>query len=589
MSDIFDEKYNGLSMADLAKMANLSQNERAAILAKAGQTAAANPQGAGGRPDAGGLSSAVFDIMKQIEEQAGKKSDEYWGKNEHGILATLKKVGRVGQELGGAVLKGGPIFGPLMYEGKAEREKRKITDEFKALAPTVDRDILGQQADATRNANAQLAAKAKADAEAQKFQIEQAKLLQNAPKVLAQSEKFQAETKRINAQVASGIIDAEAGIAKQKLAYIEATGQMPGTTTSDQMNAAAMNGIKPQDMTGAQMGAGTQGMAAAKAIPAMIARQAAQGPGTTRVTNRETPEGWFTTRSTTQKGGMDPQAQQAAMAQLTGMTQMGQQPQGPPQGPPQSPAPGQQMAQTAQQAPPQTPIVRPAVRVPGNVNPLTAKPLAAKEEEERSAAQQALSKFDPQKVKSVVDYGVRDSQGREYGKDMVAGAVNQIADYKNALSALTDLEKRIKAEGKESMGPFRDMAAEGRTGSIAQALGIKAPAALNANLRKNKQLIAKPLEGGMLREGDELKYDKILPVITDQPDIALGKVQDMYGTIAERIEIYLLTQKASGRKVGTQLKEAENLLTEVRKKQASAVTGTPGDKPKVFIKNVQVH
>lgn len=589
MGDILDEKYNGLSMADMAKMAGLSASQRAEVLAKAGQTAAANPQGPTSQPNAGGLSSAVFDIMKQIDEKAKQKSDEYWGKDEHGVMATLKKIGRVGQELGGTMVKGGPIFGPLLYEGKQEREKRKITKEFKDLAPTVDRDLLGNQADATKASIAAAGLQQRKDAAKAAMDQKAAELTQRAPMTKAQTAKFEAETKRINSEVDSGAIEAKGATAMLELAYFQATGQKPGTTTADQGNAAAMSGVKPQDMTGAQMAAGVQAQAAAKAIPTMIARQAAAGPGTTRVTNRETPEGWFTTRSTTQKGGADPQTQQAAMAQLTGMAQ-GAAPQGPPQsGPPQPPAPGQQMAQAAPQPPMQTPMVRPPVRVPGNVNPLTAKPPAAKQEEERGAAQQALSKFDPQKVKSVMDYGVRDSQGREYGKDMVAGAVNQIADYKNALSALTDLENHIKTEGKGSMGPFRDMAAEGRTGSVAQAFGVTAPAKLNANLRKNKQLIAKPLEGGMLREGDEIKYDKILPVITDQPEIALSKVRDMYGTIAERIEIYLLTQKASGRKVGSQLKEAEDMLAEVRKKQAAIGDGASGDKPKISIKNVQVH
>lgn len=63
-----------------------------------------------------------------------------------------------------------------------------------------------------------------------------------------------------------------------------------------------------------------------------------------------------------------------------------------------------------------------------------------------------------------------------------------------------------------------------------------------------KQLVGKFLEGGVLRKEDEVKYEKILPQITDTPDVALNKIGNLRGLLSQRYNSMLESLKQAGYK-----------------------------------------
>lgn len=526
------------------------------------------------------LSSAVLDMLDQLKKRAEAETAGKSGKDQKGILGALTRMSSGFDEgAGRARASYNKILGLKddEYIPPETKKYRELVDAFSKIAPTISRDALGQQADDTKKELAKQAAAAKAATEAQKYQMEAAKLLQNAPKVQAQAEKFHAETMRINQEVTSGKINAEAGILKQRLAYFETTGQMPGTTTSDQLNAAAMNGVKPQDMSGQQMAAGVQAQAAAKAIPTLLARQAGGGGETVSHTTTDSPTGITYSTRTSGKGGT-PADQQKVLQLLTGMAQMGQQPQGPPQGslpgmaqqamqqgppqggPPQGPMPPQgppqqapppQQMQPRPQAPPMAPSPPPppvkAIPTPGNVNPLVTSP-----------------------------------ETREHGKEMNESAVKAFQEVVDGMKMIKELKSDIRSVGSKVMKPGGSLRYENPLGSMySQFTGDKEGVLLANKIEIIRQTLGKAKEGGVLRKEDELKYKKMLPNMDDLPDVAQGKLQNFYKDFSSTLKTHLATQKASGRKTREMEKYLEGAIKELEADGAGEGMAKAANKPKI--------
>ena len=67
-------------------------------------------------------------------------------------------------------------------------------------------------------------------------------------------------------------------------------------------------------------------------------------------------------------------------------------------------------------------------------------------------------------------------------------------------------------------------------------------------------VVGKAMEGGVLRKEDEAKYMRILPIISDPPDVAKAKLENLKSVMAQDAEIYLETLEAAGRNV-TKIRE----------------------------------
>lgn len=133
------------------------------------------------------------------------------------------------------------------------------------------------------------------------------------------------------------------------------------------------------------------------------------------------------------------------------------------------------------------------------------------------------------------------------GAKLEQGAVQKIAEFKEGLIQIGNLEKAIK-DGAGYMGPVAGMATAPIIGRVAQAVGYTGPAQLEAKINLIKQTIGKALEGGVLRKEDEEKYAKILPTIDDVPEVAAAKVADLKQKLTADLANFEATQEAAGRK-----------------------------------------
>ena len=97
---------------------------------------------------------------------------------------------------------------------------------------------------------------------------------------------------------------------------------------------------------------------------------------------------------------------------------------------------------------------------------------------------------------------------------------NELLKYgggRDAVTAMNDLDEEMKLDqNKNLFGPIK--------GTIGGLNKYDEPAQkFQSNLKAKAQMIGKFMESGVLRKEDEIKYQKMLPQLDDQYDVALGK------------------------------------------------------------------
>lgn len=130
-------------------------------------------------------------------------------------------------------------------------------------------------------------------------------------------------------------------------------------------------------------------------------------------------------------------------------------------------------------------------------------------------------------------------------------AIKEINQSNTALSSLNDL-KNIISNNKDLVGPITGLAA---INPYSEARKIQ------ADIDRVKQQVGKSLEGGVLRKEDEVKYKKILATITDTPDTAIYKIDELIKNIKKSIEDYTSLELGSGR--------SSNVTKSLNKKDSS--------------------
>lgn len=118
---------------------------------------------------------------------------------------------------------------------------------------------------------------------------------------------------------------------------------------------------------------------------------------------------------------------------------------------------------------------------------------------------------------------------REQGRPVVSGDAGRIADFDTSLDDLNTLARDIGVTGTGSkIGAMLPDAITNLTGWGADSK------ARQAVIDRVKQVIGKALEGGVLRKEDEVKYEKILPKIGDEPTVAASKLKGLWEAITQR-------------------------------------------------------
>lgn len=112
-----------------------------------------------------------------------------------------------------------------------------------------------------------------------------------------------------------------------------------------------------------------------------------------------------------------------------------------------------------------------------------------------------------------------EERGNAGGKAMPAGKATELAEYDSGISVMEEV-KGVLENSRQLFDPIKGtMGAMNPYNTSAQMA--------DATLRRASQVVGKALEGGMLRKEDEIKYRKMLPNLTDTPEVAEYKLNNI--------------------------------------------------------------
>lgn len=118
--------------------------------------------------------------------------------------------------------------------------------------------------------------------------------------------------------------------------------------------------------------------------------------------------------------------------------------------------------------------------------------------------------------------------------------LTKIQDAENGIGRLRALRAKIN-NNRGAMGPI--------SGQLAHWPWATERKKLQADMDVVRQSVGKALEGGVLRKEDEEKYQKILATITDDPDIALYKIDQLEDLMNRDVGAYKASLRAGGRRI----------------------------------------
>ncbi len=126
-----------------------------------------------------------------------------------------------------------------------------------------------------------------------------------------------------------------------------------------------------------------------------------------------------------------------------------------------------------------------------------------------------------------------------FGRRLSDGAITKMSESRSAIASVKDLREILKAN-EQFIGPLAGLQALNPYSKGRQA---------QADINRVKQRVGKALEGGVLRKEDEEKYKKILATLTDTPETAIYKTDQMIEDLERDLSIFIEEQRAAGRRV----------------------------------------
>jgi len=155
----------------------------------------------------------------------------------------------------------------------------------------------------------------------------------------------------------------------------------------------------------------------------------------------------------------------------------------------------------------------------------------------RSATDDLIKSLQAQKMQRELTQGPR-------GRELPAGQAEAIASARSAMKALDQAQDLLK-ETEDISGPVMGKVS-GLMGSLGMGKTGEKAAGAEAQLKSRAQIIGKYLEGGKLTDEDIRRYMKILPTLTDRPEVAKTKIENLRTLLANKYEADLESFKGSG-------------------------------------------
>lgn len=173
----------------------------------------------------------------------------------------------------------------------------------------------------------------------------------------------------------------------------------------------------------------------------------------------------------------------------------------------------------------------------------TVNPYGASLEELAKLYNLALASGDKKAIAQLkAMYDLESSYQEDYGaggkQRLPASNVASMAEMKAAINLMPELRKTYE----ESKGVFNPLLGKIRTANPYDTSAQQA----NATIFLVRQIIGKGLEGGVLRKEDEYKYERILPKLTDTPQIVEAKIALLEQVLQEKYNTYLTGYQNAG-------------------------------------------
>lgn len=127
-------------------------------------------------------------------------------------------------------------------------------------------------------------------------------------------------------------------------------------------------------------------------------------------------------------------------------------------------------------------------------------------------------------------------RGYEFPKPLSDVNIGKVSDFDTSLSVLRDTEKELQ-DKQDQLGPIRGTMG-GWNPYDTEAQDIQ------ASINVTKQIVGKALEGGVLRAEDEKKYARILPKLSDTPEVAFIKIKKVRRLLEIAREMYIKNLRA---------------------------------------------
>jgi hypothetical protein len=134
-------------------------------------------------------------------------------------------------------------------------------------------------------------------------------------------------------------------------------------------------------------------------------------------------------------------------------------------------------------------------------------------------------------------------QGFDVRKPLLTGATNQLADFDSAFTLIDNLRTKLTDPKNVAVtGPVA-----GRVGALIP--GSRVRSIVQPAIDLFRQRIGKMLEGGVLRKEDEIKYEKMLPLVSDPLPEQIGKINNLLQTLESDKNAFIRAHSLQGQRV----------------------------------------
>jgi hypothetical protein len=178
--------------------------------------------------------------------------------------------------------------------------------------------------------------------------------------------------------------------------------------------------------------------------------------------------------------------------------------------------------------------------------------------------------------------------GGAKGRNVTSGDAGRLTEFDSALSDASVIDEML-ADNPEGTGWVPGTVVN-TPGWVTQFTGLgEQEKARQATIDRVKQAIGKTLEGGVLRKEDEVKYTKILPTMSDQPEIALAKMRGLRAALEGKRSDFMANLEDAGYDVSRfrardeQRKATEAAAVEAKRKDRAGEVN-PNDDPPEAVK-----